>query len=563
MKQTPIAKAITLLPQQKAVIDWVINDKGSLELMARAGCGKTFTLMEIVKTVVAHKLGDVVLMAFNKSIADELKAKLERLGCKWPDAEAGTVHSFGFRAWKKSAPNVQINDDKVRSIIDLLKTLTGSQVYHMQKGLLAKYVGLAKQTGFSIPRPGYPKLDDMMAWRALWDHHNLEDDVAQNMSADSEGEIEIMDFESITFAAKQIYSRSLDMCREVIDFNDMILAPLVFKSRFFKKRWVLVDESQDTNASRRALALEMLAPGGRMVIVGDDRQAIYGFTGADSNSMSMMMKELAKIGSVKTLPLNVTMRCPQKVVEVAKFIVPDFTAHEKAPVGVVRNLGDYQDLVSQNLGPEDAIICRNTAPLLKTAFMLLGKGIACQVEGRDIGEALVKMATRWKAKDLSAYLDKLDQYQEKEVKKYMDKNKEAMADRLVDQLDCLRVIVNQCMAEKLYSVQDLVDKIGKMFGDRDNRRPTLMLSTIHKSKGREWKRVFALGRNEYLPSPFAKQPWQQNQEKNLEYVLITRAMEELIDVPAPPKEDKTKVDVKAPPVAKAAAKKTTEKATKS
>ena len=61
----------------------------------------------------------------------------------------------------------------------------------------------------------------------------------------------------------------------------------------------------------------------------------------------------------------------------------------------------------------------------------------------------------------------------------------------------------------------------------------LVLSTVHRSKGREWTRVYALGRSKYMPSPYAKKPWQIEQESNLEYVLITRAMSELIDVPAP------------------------------
>ncbi len=44
------------------------------------------------------------------------------------------------------------------------------------------------------------------------------------------------------------------MCREMIDFDDMILAPLYFKAKFWPKDWILVDESQDTNPARRVLA---------------------------------------------------------------------------------------------------------------------------------------------------------------------------------------------------------------------------------------------------------------------------------------------------------------------
>ena len=71
-----------------------------------------------------------------------------------------------------------------------------------------------------------------------------------------------------------------------------------------------------------------------------------------------------------------------------------------------------------------------------------------------------------------------------------------------------------------------------MFGDtKDGEKArVLTLSTIHKSKGREWDRVFILGRTRYLPSPWARKEWQQLQEKNLEYVALTRAKDTLVDI---------------------------------
>lgn len=534
MKKTPIAKAITLLPQQTAVVDWVINAKGSLQLLARAGCGKTFTLMEVVKTIVKLRLGDIYLTAFNRSIADELALKLKNLGIEWRDAQANTAHGFGSGAWRRAAPNAQLNEDKVISILRTFYETTDDRIYLSCMGLLRKYVSHAKAAGFGIPRKGYPTIDDYSAWAKIWTHHDLEMDLADII--DEDGVRVTYNFDDLTNAAIKVYHRSLSMCREVIDYDDMILAPLVHKAYFFKKKWVLVDESQDTNAARRALALEMLAPGGRMIFVGDDRQAIYGFTGADSDAMEL----LCEVTKAATLPLNVTMRCPKAVVALAQQFVTDITAHESAPEGIVRDLAKYEDLLNENLTPQDAILCRNTAPLLKTAFFLLGKGIPCQVEGRDIAETLVKLATRWKAKNLELYLKKLDEYQEAQTKKLLDKNKESLVDRLVDQLECLRIIVGECQAQGKHKVEDLVAKIYSMFGERDARKPILTLSTIHKAKGREWKRVFALGRTEFLPSPWAKQEWQKVQESNLEYVMITRAMAEFIDVPAPPKDKEKK-----------------------
>lgn len=527
---TAVAKAITLLPQQTAVLRWVVDGKGSLRLLARAGCGKTFTLIEVVKTIIERNLGDVYMTAFNRDIADELEVKAKKLNIPWRFLQINTAHGFGNGAWKRVHPNCQLNENKVMSIIEAFEQASNDPIWSSCGGLLRKFVSYAKGAGFGIPRKGYPTVDSVDAWRDLWVHHDLEAELADLVSED--GKRVSFSFEEIVQAAIKVYNRSIAMCKDVIDFDDMILAPLVHKAYFFKKRWVLVDESQDTNGARRALALEMLHPQGRMIFVGDDRQAIYGFTGADSDAMDLLVEAT----KATTLPLNVTMRCPKNVVALAQHFVPDLTAHEKAPDGVVRSLEQYEDLLKQNLTPADVILCRNTAPLLKTAFFLLSKGIPCQVAGRDIAEQLATLAVRWKAKNLDEYLKKLAKYQDDQTKKLLEKKKEALVDRLVDQLDCLRVVVTECQRENKHKVTDLVKKIHSMFGEPDARKPVLTLSTIHKSKGREWKRVFALGRTEFLPSPWAKQEWQQVQETNLEYVMITRAMVEFIDVPAPPKE---------------------------
>jgi DNA helicase-2/ATP-dependent DNA helicase PcrA len=74
-----------------------------------------------------------------------------------------------------------------------------------------------------------------------------------------------------------------------------------------------------------------------------------------------------------------------------------------------------------------------------------------------------------------------------------------------------------------------------LFQDSDDPkkpRNAVTLSTVHKSKGREWPRVFLLGQEKYMPSKYARQAWQLEQEMNLIYVAYTRAMSELIFVPA-------------------------------
>lgn len=508
-----------LSPLQEAVAAWTTGDTGSLELVARAGCGKTFMLMVIIDLIVKNKLGDIAVMAYNKSIADEIKGRLETAGYDWKTAQAGTVHSFGFSAWRKVCPGIKVDANKVFGIIDSQKETENCQVYISCKSTINKLVGYAKQRAVGH----LCHIDDIQVWHELWDHFDLDNDITEEWSS-----------ESVIDAARKIYQISLNQCREVIDFDDMILAPLYFKARFWPKKWVLLDESQDTNAARRALALAMLMPKvGRMVFAGDNCQAIYGFTGADSNSMA----QLRNATKAKTLPLNVTYRCPKVVVAEAQKLVPDLMAHEDAPDGVLRSIM-YDELISaEKLQKEDVILCRNNAPLVQTAYSLMSRGIACRVEGRDIGEGLVKLASRWKVSSVTVLLDKLEDYEARTTAKLMSKDQESKIESLVDQVECLRVIISRCQLLNKHSVAELIEEITKMFGNTiEGEKPkVLTLSSIHRSKGREYPRVFMLGRRTYLPSPYARKPWQQQQEINLEYVGLTRAQREFIDVSAPAK----------------------------
>lgn len=501
--------------KQAAVVQWVLDDTGSLELLARAGCGKTYTLEQAIAAIVKYNLGDIAVMAYNKSIATELKVKLEKAKYDWKIVQAGTVHSFGFNVWRKIAPNVKVDNDKLWNIISHCSADIDGEMFLENGSVITKLVSLAKQQALGH----LSSIENMNLWLNLWDHFNLEDDVTEHIQA-----------EDIIRCAMKVYKISLNECRKTIDFDDMILAPLYFKARFYAKDWVMVDESQDTNPARRALALAMLKPRiGRMIFVGDPAQAIYGFTGADSDSMNL----LKQATSAKTLPLNVTRRCPKLVVEQAKKIVSDFQAHEDAPEGTVRKI-DYEMLESEPLTKNDVIICRNTAPLISTAYTLIAKGVACRVEGREIGTGLIKLARRWKVKTLDHLLNRLDNHVARQTAKFMSKNQEYRVEALVDQVDCLKVVITRCTLAKKNSVEDLVNDIEQMFGNTpDGQKPdVLTLSTIHKSKGREWDKVYILGRNRYMPSPYAKKDWQIQQERNLEYVAITRTKRELIDVTA-------------------------------
>ena len=497
-------------PQQSAFLDWVSNGSGSCILEAVAGAGKTTTIIEAIERTE----GGVLILAYNRKIADEIKAKLEKRGIDWKTAEASTVHAAGLRGYRKTFPKVTTNGYKVADLIRReINSNSGNPVrdfYIVFGDIIAKLVSLAKQRALGI----VGSIDDRSAWHEIAEHFDVTFD--NDKAASRLGEI----IDCAIYILKESNNET-----SIIDFDDMVYLPVFHKVRFWGYDWIFVDEAQDTNPARRALVRALLAPGGRVVAVGDRHQAIYGFTGADADSLDLIRKDF----SACELPLTTTYRCPKSVVSFAKQWVNHIEAHESAPDGAVRQITLNQLFEQNNLTKGTAILCRNTKPIVKLAFNLIRRRIPCRVEGRDIGVSLSKLAKKWGDRlSLDDLDEQLDGYLYKETTKLLAKKEELKAQAVEDRVETLRVIIDDCRASGLSSTADVISAIEKLFGDDVSN--LLVLSTIHKSKGREWDTVYWLDRAGTLPSKYARQDWQLEQERNLMYVAATRAINQLIEV---------------------------------
>jgi superfamily I DNA/RNA helicase len=495
-------------PQQQAVFGWVRTGTGCARIEAVAGSGKTTTLVEATSMME----GTVAFLAYNKNIAVEIGSRTRSN----PNVTAGTFHSFGFRAWRRVAYRVKVEDKKLDMICDDLAVPKGLRRF------VQRAVSIAKQALIGVDSPA----GDMSSWMQLVNHYDLDDLLTDDGSSDASMD---SDIDTGLVLAQRVLRESTARDHEIIDFDDMLYAPLVHNARFQTYDWVLVDEAQDTNPARRAMARKLLKTGGRLIAVGDTHQAIYGFTGADSDALDLITREF----NCTVLPLTVTYRCPKAVVAHAQQWVSHIEAAPVAPEGEVTMITDVvlDDFAVQGmLRKEDAVLCRNTKPLVELAYSLIKRKVACHVEGRDIGKGLLALAGKWKLRSLDALLTKLDAYEEREVSRLMAKGRESQAASISDRVDTLRVLCNALPPGS--TVDDLRAEIDRLFTDTDSGRPadTLTLSTVHKAKGREWERVYLLGRNKYMPSKYARQAWQVQQEINLMYVAVTRAKSVLYEV---------------------------------
>ena len=491
--------------QQNAFFQEVQNGNTSILLEAVAGSGKTTSIMGCLP-YTGNKT--VKICAFNKSIAEEINTKLKKEGYDFRKASAGTVHSIGFGALRKLLGDVKIDAKKVRSLVDDLYEDFAHEDREELLNSVVKMVGLAKQAGIG---PIY-RIDDDQKWYDMMDHFEV-------INSDKIDPVLLKDM------SVRVLNLS-NKTRTVVDFDDMIYLPLLLKARFWQSDIVIVDEAQDLNETRRALVMAIVKPGGRVFVVGDRRQAIYGFTGADSNSLDLMQQ----ITKAKRMPLSVCFRCDKDIVSFAQKWNPEIEAFEGKGQGKVSSMGYADFLKIENLSPNDVMLCRNTAPLVETAFALIKMGKAVRVEGRDIGENLKKLAQRWKVKTASALINKLDEFMARERQKFIEKKQEERIQSVEDKVETLKVIIDRCLESGKMMVSDVVSEIENLFEDSNGKKDVFTLSTGHKAKGREWERVFIFKFKETIPSPYAKKAWQLEQENNLAYVMATRAEHELVMV---------------------------------
>lgn len=489
--------------QQVAFLTELTMGASNLALVARAGCGKTATILLGVDAIAQKwPRAETLVCAFNKSIADEVGAKLKEAGHdNWRTVQASTLHSLGWGLLRFAykLDNKAIDDKKVKTLI----ALQNDAIYAEWGTQIEALVNYGKQAGVGF----FPELpiDSQDVWAQLANHYDINgfDDTS------------VLD--DVIFCAKHIYRLSLAQTDKV-DFNDMILFPLIKNLKVkFGKDFIFLDEAQDLSRTRQALARKFLKYGtGRMIVVGDDRQAIYGFTGADAAALSNLIQSLR----AKVMPLTTTWRCPKAVVALAQTIVPDIQAADTAIEGHVVKLEQMPVME-----PTDAILCRNTAPLIDAAYKLIREGVACKVEGRAIGEGLKQLVGRWKVKTIDALLNRVADYQDREVQKAMAKDQEQKAEQVMDKCETIRSICAAVIAQKGSTVAEVNAFIDNLFSDEV--KGVVTLCTYHRSKGREWKRVLLIRHSELCPSRAAKQDWQLEQEHNLAYVAFTRAQHTL------------------------------------
>ncbi len=514
-------------PEQQAIFDYVLairskSGKKALAIRALAGTGKTTSVVEMTKLVPGIS---GVYVAFNRDIVTEVEPKLKGTGIV-----PKTFHSLGNAALRKAVPACGSPDgnkyrklaevwygenDRVQELVaNHAADAAGEEDFDernkIRRELEKAVVTLIKDVCDCL-RLKLVGWDDEEGLAHLINYNHLADDVIY----DDLVAAVIRDVPVVMAKAEQNLKQ-----RGELDFTDMIYWCVRWKLNLPKYQWVVADEVQDMSPMQRAMIQMSLAENSFLIAVGDAKQAIYSFAGADSDSFDLTVKEF----NCHVLPLTVSRRCARVVTHHAQSLVPDFTAIETAPRGKIVWLD--APLLATHAQPGDLVVSRIKAPLVAACLDLLAAGKTATILGSDIGKSLIKVLDKIQNRKGFAWADfdlHLQAFVAAEREKLLKKHDEAAADAISDQCEALKVVYERIQPPH---ADALVQEIDRLF--KEGGKDAVKLCTAHKSKGLEAERVFLL-RPEKFPLYYPTMtPEQQLQEGNLEYVAITRAKTTLV-----------------------------------
>jgi DNA helicase II / ATP-dependent DNA helicase PcrA len=504
----PTRRSLPWSPEQKAFFCAVqeLTQGQNLGLEARAGTGKTTSALEACWILLERNPSARILFcAFNKSVALELGSKVPS------GVNASTLHSHGYAAvrkfWGKRFPKLTIGDDVAKNFAraflgDEEETLEDRQVY-------AEVVNLSKDRLAHTPE----QVREVM------------DQFGKQPSSNPEA------FAKSVSEALASMAKGPGQSRDgapMISFTDMIWLPVVNGWAPETYNVVFIDESQDLSPAKAELAKSSVVKGGNIIYVGDPRQAIYSWAGADTDSFERLTSAL----DARILPLTYTRRCGKVIVGEAQGIVPDFHAFDDAHEGEISS-AKYEDLV-EKLRKGDAVVSRTNAPLVRLFFRLMKvnarNGQRVCLLGKEFGTRIASRIKTWRKKSGNAKSFNVSMLLEKNAEwcaneRARIEGRGGNAEGVIDQAEAIAALCEELSSnvETPESVDEVIERC-ESFSD-DMSPDAIVLSSTHKFKGLERKVVFMLT-DTYMPK------WSKNvkEEENLKYVCITRAINTLVYV---------------------------------
>ncbi|WP_029408376.1 DNA helicase II [Thiomicrorhabdus sp. Milos-T2] len=285
----------------------VTADETHALILAGAGSGKTRVLVHRIAwltQVMGHSPYNVLAVTFTNKASNEMRGRIEKLiGQQANGLTMGTFHGIAYRILRQHHQEAGLpkdfqildSDDQKRVIKRLLKAMELDEAQWPHKQIQA-FINGEKEEG---RRP----------------HHI---DIGHN-----------------PFVAKmvQVYKAYEEQCQRsgLVDFAELLLRahelwlkqPLVLAHYQARFKHILVDEFQDTNTLQYAWLRVLAGGAGKLFVVGDDDQSIYGWRGAKVENIRQFDEDFA---NVKMVRLEQNYRSTETILKAANGLIANNTS---------------------------------------------------------------------------------------------------------------------------------------------------------------------------------------------------------------------------------------------
>ena len=308
-----------------------------LLIIAGAGTGKTTVITQKIGYLIDKKLAlphEILAVTFTEKAAQEMEERVDKIlpyGIfdKW----ISTFHSFCQRILENHSLDIGISPDfrlidTTESWLVIRKNLYKFSLdYYRPKGNPTKFIH-ALLSHFSRLKDENISAEEYLVYA-----QGLEANTDTTMG-DASTNLDIKRIKEIAEAYFQYQQLLLD--QNLLDFGDLIFftnklfvqRPNILKKYQNQFKYILVDEFQDTNYAQYQL-IKHLSKQSRVMVVGDDDQAIYKFRGA---SVSNILNFKNDYSDATEIVLTENYRSTQNILDMAYSFIqynnPDRLEHQ-------------------------------------------------------------------------------------------------------------------------------------------------------------------------------------------------------------------------------------------
>ena len=288
----------SLNPRQAEAVRWC---EGPELVLAGAGSGKTRVLAAKIAYLVEEQRVPpyrILALTFTNKAAREMRERVQTLvGDDLRGMQVSTFHAYGLRFLHRNAAALQELGYPASFVVfdrgdcrNLVKRVAGEldiDVKQYDTAYLLDRISRAKAG--CDPATLDPDIEEK--WRPLYERYQAE---LQRQGA--------------------------------MDFDDLMVLPLhilaAFRDVLERERerteWVLVDEYQDVNTPQYLLLRLLVGTSGRLMVVGDPDQSIYGWRGAD---MSLILRFEEDFPGARVVVLDQNYRSTGNILDAANAVI--------------------------------------------------------------------------------------------------------------------------------------------------------------------------------------------------------------------------------------------------